>query len=53
MESLRLVLCAVLISLDSVVGFNVDMENFVRYQGPPDSMFGFSVAEYRGWDHNW
>lgn len=36
-----------------VIGFNVDTEHVVRYQGAKGSMFGFSVAEHRDRGTSW
>lgn len=52
-SSLLLLLLLVFCSVSDVSAFNVDVDNFVKYRGDPGSMFGFSVAEYKGRGESW
>lgn len=33
--------------------FNVDTVNYIRHEGQPDSMFGFSVALHKEHQRSW
>ena len=44
-------LLSVLLGL--AAGYNVDMEGWVLYRGPEQSLFGFSVAGYTDQNNTW
>ncbi|XP_037075479.1 LOW QUALITY PROTEIN: integrin alpha-PS2-like [Pollicipes pollicipes] len=51
MVSAVTVLVAALVA--PTLGYNIDVENAAVYHGPPDTMFGFSVAGYTDRDSSW
>lgn len=56
MEKSHVVLvCVTLLALLSLVvdGFNLDVVNYVKQEGPSDSMFGFSVAMHKEAQRSW
>ncbi|XP_050537137.1 integrin alpha-PS2 isoform X2 [Daktulosphaira vitifoliae] len=50
---IRFLAAFLLCTLCVVDGFNVDVKNCMRYQGPRGSMFGFSVAEHKERGRSW
>ena len=49
------VLCVALLlgSPQLTTGYNVDLDGWVVYRGPPRSLFGFSVAGYTDQHDSW
>lgn len=53
--------CATIISsiliisfiVPSIHTFNLDTVNYIRHEGEPDSMFGFSVALHKEQQRSW
>ena len=42
-----------LVTSPPAAGYNVDMDGWVVYRGPPSSLFGFSVAGYTDSNSSW
>lgn len=46
-------LTSLLLIFNQIECFNVDVVNYVKYEGQPDSMFGFSVALHQEQQRSW
>lgn len=51
-----IVVCVFILSIiviPSINAFNLDTVNYIRHEGEPDSMFGFSVALHKEQQRSW
>ena len=39
--------------VNEINSFNLDVVNYIRHEGPDDSMFGFSVALHQEQQRSW